>query len=116
MSYAVETICVQGSREKEDIFGAVSTPIYASATDAHPGLNQSTGYAYSRVNNPTRDELQKTVALLEKGEYAFAYSSGMAAISSVFELLERGDHVIATDDVYGGTLRLWSSVGKNNSK
>lgn len=111
MSYAVETICVQGSDERKDVYGAISMPIYPSVTYAHPGLNQSTGYAYSRVGNPTRDELQKTVALLEKGTHALAYTSGMAAIASVFELFESGDHLIATDDVYGGSLRLWSSIG-----
>ncbi len=111
MSYAVETICVQGSDERNDVYGAISMPIYPSVTYAHPGLNQSTGYAYSRVGNPTRDELQKTVALLEKGTHALAYTSGMAAIASVFELFESGDHLIATDDVYGGSLRLWSSIG-----
>lgn len=114
MSYEVETICVQGSSEFHDRYGAISTPIYPSVTYAHPGLNESTGYAYSRVGNPTRDELQRTIALLDKGKYALAYTSGMAAISAVFELFERGDHLIATDDVYGGSLRLWSSIGKKN--
>lgn len=111
MPYGLETICVQGSREKEEIYGSVSTPIYLSTTYAHPGLGESTGYAYSRVSNPTTDELQKTVALLEKGKFALAYASGMAAIASAFELFEEGDHLLATDDVYGGSLRLWSSLG-----
>lgn len=111
MSYGLDTICVQGSREKEEIYGAISTPIYTSVTYAHPGLGQTTGYAYSRVGNPTKDELEKTVALLEKGTDAFAYASGMAAVSAVFELFGNGDHLLATDDVYGGSLRLWSTYG-----
>ena len=114
MAYAKETICVQGSYDGRDCYGAVSYPIYQSATYAHPALGETTGYAYGRVANPTRNELQKTVALLEHGTEALAFSTGMAAISAVFELLDLGDHMIATDDIYGGTLRLWSSIGKKN--
>lgn len=114
MAYAKETICVQGSYDGSDCYGAVSYPIYQSATYAHPALGETTGYAYGRVANPTRNELQKTVALLEHGTEALAFSTGMAAISAVFELLDPGDHMIATDDIYGGTLRLWSSIGKKN--
>lgn len=107
-----ETICVQGSGERNDKFGAVSTPVYFSATYAHPALGETTGYAYSRVNNPTRDELQKTVAALEKGTDALAFSTGMAAITAVFELFGAGDHIVATDDVYGGSVRLWEHLGR----
>lgn len=114
MAYAKETICVQGSYDGSDCYGAVSYPIYQSATYAHPALGETTGYAYGRVANPTRNELQKTVALLEHGTEALAFSTGMAAITAVFELLDPGDHMIATDDIYGGTLRLWSSIGKKN--
>lgn len=114
MAYAKETICVQGSYDVSDCYGAVSYPIYQSATYAHPALGETTGYAYGRVANPTRNELQKTVALLEHDTEALAFSTGMAAITAVFELLDPGDHMIATDDIYGGTLRLWSSIGKKN--
>lgn len=114
MSYEKETICVQGGGDRSDRCGAVSSPIYMSATFAHPALGESTGYAYSRVDNPTRDELQKTVAALEQGKEALAFSTGMAAITALFELLSPGDHMIATDDVYGGTLRLWNYVGEKN--
>ena len=107
-----ETICVQGSGEKNDRYGAVSMPVYLSATYAHPALGESTGYAYSRVNNPTRDELQKTVAALEKGTDALAFSTGMAAVTAVFELFGTGAHIVATDDVYGGSERLWEHLGK----
>ena len=67
MAFAAETICVQGSNERKDPFGAISMPIYQNAAYAHPGLGKSTGYDYSRCSNPTRDEVQKTVALLEQG-------------------------------------------------
>lgn len=112
MSYEKETICVQGSGDRRDPYGAVSSPVYMSATYAHPALGETTGYAYSRVENPTRDELQKTVAALEQGKEALAFSTGMAAITALFDLFSPGDHMIATDDVYGGTLRLWNYVGE----
>lgn len=80
MAFAAETICVQGSNERRDPFGAISMPIYQNAAYAHPGLGKSTGYDYSRCGNPTRDEVQKTVALLEQGTEALAFSTGMAAI------------------------------------
>lgn len=114
MAYAKETTCVQGSNDGGDCYGAVSYPIYLSATYAHPELGETTGYAYGRVANPTRDQLQRTVALLEHGEEALAFSTGMAAITAVFDLFGPGDHMIATDDIYGGTLRLWDSLGKKN--
>ena len=112
--FSIETICVQGSNEFADPYGAVSCPIYQNATFAHPALGASTGYDYSRVGNPTRDELQRTVALLEGGSQAFAFSSGMAAISAVMELFSYGNHIVATDDLYGGTVRLWNNIGKKN--
>lgn len=114
MSYGKETICVQGSGDRSDRCGAVSSPVYMSATFAHPALGETTGYAYSRVENPTRDELQKTVAALEQGKEALAFSTGMAAITALFGLLSPGDHMIATDDVYGGTMRLWNYVGEKS--
>lgn len=112
MSYEKETICVQGSGGRRDPYGAVSSPVYMSATYAHPALGETTGYAYSRVENPTRDELQETVAALEQGREALAFSTGMAAVTALFDLFSPGDHMIATDDVYGGTLRLWNYVGE----
>ncbi len=114
MSYTTETICVQGSEEYTDCYGAVSCPIYQNATFAHPALGESTGYDYSRVSNPTRDELQRTVALLEHGSHALAFSSGMAAISALMELFSPGEHIVATDDLYGGTVRLWNNISKKN--
>ena len=114
MSFASETICVQGDTSERNPFGAVSVPIYASATFEHPALGESTGYAYSRVQNPTRDALQRTVALLEEGEECLAFASGMAAITAVMELFFPGDHILATDGVYGGTFRLWNAVSKKH--
>ena len=114
MAFAAETICVQGSNERQDPFGAISMPIYQNAAYAHPGLGKSTGYDYSRCSNPTRDEVQKTVALLEQGTEALAFSTGMAAITAMMEIFSPGDHLIATDDLYGGTLRLWNMISHKN--
>lgn len=90
--------------------GSISTPIYQSATFRHPGLGQSTGYDYSRTINPTREVLEKTTAQLEGGDAAFAFSSGMAAVTAVASLFSRGDHLVVTDDLYGGTYRLFEAV------
>ena len=90
--------------------GAISSPIYLSATFRHPGFQQSTGYDYGRVGNPTRDKLEATVALLEHGERCWAVASGMAAINLVFLLFNAGDHVLLSEDLYGGTVRLANEV------
>ena len=93
-----------------DAAGAVSQPIYQTATFAHPGLHQSTGFAYSRCGNPTVLELEDTIAMLEGGVKTLAFCSGMAAISCVVKLFEQGDVVLVSDDLYGGTHRLFQDV------
>ena len=93
-----------------DWTGAVSEPIYLSATFRHPGFGQSTGYDYGRVANPTRDALENAIALMEKGERSWAVSSGMAAINLVLILLDPGDHVLLSEDLYGGTVRLANEI------
>lgn len=95
-------------------YGAVSYPIYQTATYAHPAVGQSTGYDYSRLQNPTRERLEKIVASLEDGIDACALSSGMAAISLFFEIFEPGSHVIAETDLYGGSIRFFDNVSKKN--
>src|SRR5208283_2006896 len=87
--------------------GSVTVPIYQTATFRHPGLGQSTGYDYSRSRNPTRQVLEDGIALLEGGARGFAYSSGMAALASLLLLFKSGDHLIVTEDLYGGTYRLF---------
>ncbi len=97
-----------GSRgENAHLFGAVSFPIYQTATFAHRGVGASTGYDYTRLQNPTREHLEKVVASLEKGADAIAFSSGMAAIAAVMELFQPGDHLIIDEDLYGGSVRLF---------
>lgn len=88
----------------------MSFPIYQSATFRHPGLHQTTGYDYSRLQNPTREELENTIAALEKGDFSFAFSSGMAAVSTVLKLFSTGDHIIVSDDLYGGTYRIFQEL------
>jgi cystathionine beta-lyase/cystathionine gamma-synthase len=102
-----QTLCVHGSAKKYDQTGAVSTPIFQSATFAHPGVGQSTGYDYSRQQNPTREHLEITLARLENGTDALAFSSGMAALTMMMELFSPGDHIVASDDLYGGSHRLF---------
>lgn len=95
-------------------YGAISFPIYQTSTYEHPAVGQSTGYDYSRLQNPTREHLEKTVATLEKGIDALALSSGMAAISLLMELFQPGDHIIADSDLYGGSIRLFDHVSQKN--
>lgn len=109
---SMATKLVHGSKGFDPNTGAVSFPIYQSATFRHPGLNQTTGYDYSRLQNPTREELENTVANLESGRFGFAFSSGMAAVSTILSLFAPGDHVIVSDDLYGGTYRLFEEVYK----
>lgn len=95
-------------------YGAISFPIYQTATYAHPGAGQSTGFDYSRLQNPTREQLEKVVCSLENGTDALALSSGMAAISILMELFRPGDHLIVDSDLYGGAIRLFDNVSAKN--
>lgn len=106
----IETQAVQTGLEWDTRTGAVSIPIYQSATFRHPGLGQSTGFDYSRSGNPTRLALEEGIARMEGGGRGFAYSSGMAAITSLLLLFNPGDHLIVTEDLYGGTCRLFDRV------
>jgi cystathionine gamma-synthase len=108
----ISTKVVHGCKCYDSHTGAVSFPIYQSATFRHPGLYQTTGYDYSRLQNPTREELENTIANLENGRYGFAFSSGMAAISTILSLFSPGDHIIVSDDLYGGTYRLFDEIYK----
>lgn len=92
--------------------GAISTPIYQTATFRHEGIGKSTGYDYSRTANPTRRALEEGIRDLEGGHGGFAFSSGMAAITAVLMLFSPGDHLVVSDDLYGGTYRLLQRVFK----
>lgn len=115
MALEVLTKCIHLENEsKENIYGAVSFPIFQTATFAHPSVGNSTGYDYSRLQNPTREHLEKVVAALENGLDALAFSSGMAAITALMELFHPGDHLIVDSDLYGGTVRLFDNISKKN--
>lgn len=108
------TICVHGSDKVYDTTGAINVPIFQSATFAHPGVGQSTGFDYTRSQNPTREYLEETIVRLEGGLDAMAFTSGMAAVDTLMELFSPGDHLIASDDLYGGTHRLFSHISVKN--
>ena len=109
----IKTICIHGS-DWQDPTGCISVPIFQSATFGHPELGQSTGYDYTRVQNPTRQCAEKVVATLEHGCDCTSYSSGMAAISMVMELFKPGDTILSTDDLYGGSIRLFRFINEKN--
>jgi cystathionine beta-lyase/cystathionine gamma-synthase len=111
MGFATDAI--HAGQEPDPSTGAITVPIYQTSTYVQEALGQHKGYEYARTQNPTRSALEKNVAVLEKGFAAFAFASGMAAITSVMLLLKAGDHVIVTDNVYGGTYRLFARIFTN---
>jgi cystathionine beta-lyase/cystathionine gamma-synthase len=105
-----ETECIHAGQSPDPTTGAVMTPIYQTATYVQDSVGRPRGYEYSRTGNPTRTALEACLAALEKGEFGLAFSSGMAATDTVLRLLDPGDHVLAGNDVYGGTFRLFERV------
>ncbi len=116
MELQFATKCIYGKKQpfSEDVFGAISVPIYQSATFVHPEVGRSTGFDYSRLQNPTRQQLERVVASLENGLDALAFSSGMAAITALMELFQPGDHLITDADLYGGSIRLFRNISEKN--
>ena len=108
-----ESKVVHGALGYEPITGAVSFPIFQTATFRHKAFDVSTGYYYSRLENPTRQELERSMAILEGGAEGVAFSSGQAANMSIFGMLKNGDHVILSDDIYGGTFRICNDIFSN---
>lgn len=103
------------SGKVNDQHGAVMPPIYATSTFAQPAPGQHTGYEYSRSGNPTRHVLEQAIAELEGGTRGYAFASGLAGIATVLELLDKDSHIVAVDDVYGGTWRLLENVRKHTA-
>ena len=116
MSKPIETRCIHGNLDfsYQEATKAVSFPIYQTATFGHIGLGKSTGFDYTREKNPTRQRLEETVSSLEGACDTVAFSSGMAAISACFELFSPGDHIICSEDLYGGVIRLQQTIGQKN--
>ncbi|KPU27288.1 cystathionine gamma-synthase [Caloranaerobacter sp. TR13] len=107
------SLVIHGGIDGDEKTGAVTVPIYQTSTYRQKRVGQHSGYEYSRTGNPTREALEKLISDLEGGFRGFAFSSGMAAISSVLMLFKSGDHIILSDDVYGGTFRVVDKVFKN---
>jgi len=114
-NHGLGTRAIHAGQSPDPSTGAVMTPIYATSTyvQASPGVHQ--GYEYSRSHNPTRFAYERCVAALEGGSRGFAFASGMAATATVLDLLDSGGHVIAMDDVYGGTYRLFERVRRRSA-
>ncbi|WP_458187878.1 cystathionine gamma-synthase [Haladaptatus sp. NG-WS-4] len=108
--FQFETRSIHAGQEPDEETGALMTPIYANSTYVQDGPGDHRGYEYSRTGNPTRTDLEANVASLEGGDYGRAFSSGMGSINTVLNLLESGDHVVASEDVYGGTHRIFTQV------
>ena len=116
MSKPIETRCIHGNSDfsYQEAAKAVSFPIYQTATFGHICLGQSTGFDYTREKNPTRQRLEEPISALEGAYDTVAFSSGMAAISACFDLFRPGDHIVCSEDLYGGVIRLLQNIGQKN--
>lgn len=112
MAYSIETRCIHGEERiaKEHPYGAIGVPIFQTATFAHPGIGQSTGFDYTRESNPTRAELEKMMSSLEGAVDTVACTNGMAAVGLCLELFQSGDHLLCSEDLYGGSVRMFQST------
>src|SRR5947209_8315225 len=104
------TICLHSGQEPDPSTGAIVTPIYQTSTYVQEELGKHKGFEYARTQNPTRLALEQNVAAIEAGRQGFAFASGMAAIGAIATLLQSGDHVVVSDNTYGGTFRLFDKV------
>src|SRR6266700_6904269 len=109
------TICLHAGQEPDPTTGAIITPIYQTSTYVQDALGKHKGYEYGRTHNPTRSALERNIAAIEGGKAGFAFASGMAAIGAITTLLKAGDHVVVSDNTYGGTFRLFDKVLKKFS-
>lgn len=104
------TVCLHAGQEPDPATGAIITPIYQTSTYVQEALGKHKGFEYARTQNPTRMALERNIAAMEAGQAGFAFASGMAAIGAIATLLEAGDHVVVSDNTYGGTFRLFDKV------
>ncbi len=105
-----DTRCVHAGQRPDPTTGAIMTPVYFTSTYVQQGINQHLGFEYARTRNPTRDAVEGNLAALEGAEHGIAFASGMAAVQTLLELLDQGDHLVLGDNVYGGTFRLVDKV------
>ncbi len=106
----LETLAIHGGQQPEPVTGAVMPPIFQTSTYAQRGPGEHSGFEYSRTHNPTRYALERALAALEGGRWGLCFASGLAATTTLLHLLGEGDHVVAGDDLYGGTFRLFDKV------
>lgn len=114
-SDAIATQVIHGGQKPDPSTGAIMTPIYATSTYVQESPGQHKGYEYSRTQNPTREAWEACMAVLEAGDRGFAFASGMAAIATIVEMLDQGSHILAADDLYGGTIRLFDKVRRRSA-
>jgi len=113
MKYRFETKAIHSGQEPEEVTGSVNIPIFQTATYSNKKLGKTKGFDYGRTINPTRLALEKNLAELENGKYGFCFSSGMAAIHSIITMFKPGDHIICSNNVYGGTYRMFDQIIKD---
>src|SRR5476649_166621 len=104
------TVCLHAGQEPDPSTGAIITPIFQTSTYVQEELGKHKGFEYARTQNPTRSAVEANLAAIEGGKAAFAFASGMSAINAIAARLSSGDHVIVTDNTYGGTYRLFERV------
>src|SRR5882762_8182872 len=104
------TVCIHAGQSPDPSTGAIITPIYQTSTYVQDELGKHKGYEYARTQNPTRAAVERNLAAIEGGTEGFAFASGMAAIGAVATMLKSGDHVVVSDNTYGGTFRLFDKV------
>src|SRR5207244_3896351 len=104
------TVCLHAGQEPDPTTGAIITPIYQTSTYVQEALGQHKGYEYARTQNPTRMALERNLSAIEGGAAGFAFASGMAAFGAVATMLRAGDHVVVSENTYGGTFRLFDKV------
>src|SRR6267378_2421599 len=104
------TTAIHSGQEPDQATGSVTVPIYQTSTYAQEGLGKHKGYEYARTQNPTRSALERNLAALEGARFGFAFASGMAAIDATLRLIKSGEHVIVSDNTYGGTARLFTKI------
>ncbi len=107
------TTAIHSGQEPEQTTGSVTVPIYQTSTYAQDGLGKNKGYEYARTQNPTRSALEQNLAALEGARFGFAFASGMAAIDATLRLVKAGEHVVVSDNTYGGTFRLFTKILAN---
>src|SRR5215212_6646433 len=109
------TTAIHAGSEPDESTGAVTVPIYQTSTYAQESLGKNKGYEYARTQNPTRSAVERNLAALEGGRFGFAFASGMAAIDATLRLVKAGEHVVVSDNTYGGTARLFTRRLGNES-